>query len=231
MKKALLALATSAALVGCGGGGSGSGASSQDTTYKKDGIYVNNTDLVVMLVDSDLPLGSVLIGDYVNNEFLVNDTHSISGNTLTTKGLSYVSPALTTYSADVEAKFTFSEMGATANGVLNGTNLIYSFDRAPDSVALADMLGTHTNPVDGSTWTIEQDGTFTINGICTISGKLTRVDSYYSATNVSASNCTDAGFNGNGYGARLLTVTKGGTTYILGIMANNDHFIWGSAPL
>ncbi|WP_198106479.1 hypothetical protein [Vibrio navarrensis] len=71
MKKALLALATSAALVGCGGGGSGSGASSQDTTYKKDGIYVNNTDLVVMLVDSDLPLGSVLIGDYVNNEFLV----------------------------------------------------------------------------------------------------------------------------------------------------------------
>lgn len=234
MKKTLLALATTALLMGCGGGSSSDASpqgttDKQATTYQKDGIYINDTDLVVMLVDSDMPLASVIIGDYVNNEILINDTHTINGNTMTTKGLNVVSDTINFYSPDLEATLTFNETGVTANTVLEGTNLIYSFDRTDDSLPLTDLVGTHSNPDDGSVWTVAEDGTFTVNGVCVITGTLEYGDGYYSATNVTAANCVDPILNGVDYEARLITVTQGGKTYVLAVMANDENVLWGSA--
>ncbi|MCF8779944.1 hypothetical protein LZU85_14150 [Vibrio sp. IRLE0018] len=234
MKKTLLALATTALLMGCGGGSSSDASpqgttDKQATTYQKDGIYINDTDLVVMLVDSDMPLASVIIGDYVNNEILINDTHTINGNTMTTKGLNVVSDTINFYSQDVEATLTFNETGVTANTVLEGTNLIYSFDRTGDSLSLTDLAGYHHNPDDGSNWIFAVDGTFTVNGSCIFSGTLTRVDGYYSATNVTAANCADPIFNGVDYEARLVTVKQDGKFHILAVMANEENVLWGSA--
>lgn len=231
MKKTFTVLAIGAVLTGCNGGGGGDSAASSQTIHTKDGIYLNDTDLVVMLVDTDLTDNAMLVGDYVNDAIYFNDTHTLSGNSMTNKGLAYVSASTYAYDADIETTVTFSSTGATISGVVDNTNLVYSFDRTADSAQIADITGTHTNPDDGSTWTINSDSTFTINGVCTINGTLTRVKGYYSAENVVASGCSDSNLNGTDYKARVITVEQSGTTYILGAMANDTGILWGSTPI
>ncbi|MGD8172628.1 hypothetical protein ACQEXU_13270 [Vibrio sp. TRT 21S02] len=232
MKKTLAVLAIGAALTGCGGGGGDDASNStQSSTYTKDGIYLNDTDLVVMLVDTDLADTAMLVGDYVDNSLYFNDTHTVNDNTMTTKGLAYVSSSAYAYDADLETTVTFTSTGATISGVVDNTNLVYSFERTGDSAQIADITGTHTNPDDGSTWIINSDSTFTINGICTINGTLNRVKGYYAAENVVASGCSDSNLNGSDYKARVITVEQSGTTYILGAMANDTGILWGSTPI
>lgn len=231
MKKTFATLAIVAAMSGCGGSGGGDSSTPSQTTYTKDGIYLNDTDLVVMLIDTDLSDSAMLIGDYVNDEIYFNNTHTISGNTMTNKGLAYVSSSTYAYDTDIDTTVTFTSSGASITGVVDNTNLVYSFDRIDDSAEIADITGTHTNPDDGSTWTINSDSTFTINGICTINGTLTRVKGYYSAENVVASGCSDPSLDATDYSARIITVEQSGTTYILGAMANGDAILWGSTPI
>lgn len=231
MKKTFAMLAIAAAMTGCGGGGGGDSTAETQTTYTKDGIYLNDTDLVVMLIDTDLTDSAMLIGDYVNSDIYFNGTHTISGNTMTTTGLAYVSSNTFAYDENLETSVSFTSSGATVSTVIDNTNLLYSFDRVDDSEPVANITGTHTNPDDGSTWTINSDNTFTINGICTISGTLTRVKGYFSAENVQATGCSDPSFDANDYSARVITVEQGGTTYILGAMANDNAILWGSTPI
>lgn len=235
MNKSLVLLAVAAALSGCNGGGGGSSESSSSGstpgTYEKDGIYLNNTDLVVMLIDTEQQDSAMVVGDYVNNDFYANDTHTVNGNTMTNKGLTYASNYSYLYNSTIQTTVTFSSGGATVSGVVNNQNMMYSFERTGASAALSEITGTHTNPDDGSTWTINSDGSFIVNGVCTFSGSLSRVKDYYLAKNVSATGCDSTAYNATDYEARVITVNHAGTIYILGIMANDKAVLWGSTPV
>lgn len=216
-------------VAGCGGGES---SSTTPTKYLQDGIYLNDTDLVVMLVDTGQADGALLVGDYVDNSMYFNDTHTVvNTNTLKTTGLTYVSNAYYTYDSNIEVTTTFTEQGANLSAVVNNQNLSYSFDKTAPSEELSSFVGTHTNPDDGSVWTINNNGTFTVNGVCIITGTLRRVKDYFMASNVNAANCSDAAMNASDYEARLLTVNKNGTTYVLSAMANGSNILWGSVPV
>ncbi|EGQ9634887.1 hypothetical protein QTU67_001675 [Vibrio cholerae] len=219
--------------VGIGGvGGVGGGTqTAPNTIYKKDGIYVNEQDLVVMLVDTDLYWKSVVVGDYTNSAIYVGDFGTVNKNTMQTRGLYYVDLNTYYYEPTTKINYTFTATGANASSVINGQNFAYSFKRAPDSKPLAEIVGTHTNPDDGSTWTINADGSFIVNGECTLSGKFIRVDGYYTAKNTSASGCNDATFNDTNYEARMVTAIHKGTTYLLGVAMNHNKMLWGSAPI
>ncbi|RBM25101.1 hypothetical protein [Vibrio tarriae] len=256
MKRTFATLATLAILSGCNGesgagklgqiyqeqqNGTGSGVSggtvsggtqtAPNTIYKKDGIYVNEQDLVVMLVDTDLYWKSVVVGDYTNSAIYVGDFGTVNKNTMQTSGLYYVDFNTYYYEPTTKINYTFTAMGANVSSIINGQNFAYSFKRAPDSKPLAEIVGTHSNPDDGSTWAINADGSFVVNGECTLSGKLIRVDGYFTAKNTSATGCKDATFNDTNYEVRLITATHKGMTYILGVAMNNNKMMWGSAPI
>ncbi|MGL4193010.1 MAG: hypothetical protein ACRCRU_10660 [Vibrio sp.] len=231
MKKTFVTFAIlviSATIIGCGG--SDSDAETQ-TIYAKDGIYLNDTDLVVMLIDTDLADSAMLIGDYVNNDIYFNGTHTISRNMMNTRGLAYVSSDVFYYDDNLKTSISFVSGGATVSTVINNKNLIYSFDRIDDSKPVTDLFGLHSNPVDNSSWEIKNDNTFTINGICTISGTLKRVKGYFSAEGVKANHCDEPSLEADNYSARFITVEQDGKTYILGAMANDNAILWGSTPI
>ncbi|WP_367989826.1 hypothetical protein AB2S62_21695 [Vibrio sp. NTOU-M3] len=227
MKKIILSAISLVVLAGCGGGDGGESAPS---SYQKDGLYFNEASLAVMLIDTELSQNSMLVGDYSTNSFYFNDTHTTQGNTITTTGLSYVDNAVYAYDSQLNTTITISESGADISAVVNGQNMMYSFDRTSSSLPVTEFVGTHTNPNDGSTWTINSDGSFSVNGICTISGVLTRKDEYYTASNVEASGCANPAFNGTDYYARLVTVKHQDHHHLMAAMSNTNNFIWGSAP-
>lgn len=230
MKKSIVTIALIGALFGCNSDGDDSAPDFQQS-YVKDGIYINSTDLIVMLIDTDLNQNSVLVGDYLDESLYFNDTHSISGNKMINKGLSYVSSYLYEHDPSLETEISFSEHGATITGVVDNQNLVYSFSRTSESAPLSALTGTYTNPNDGSTWAIESDGSFVVNGICTLTGQLIRVKGYFSAENVNATGCYDETLNASDYNARVITVEHSGTTYALGALENGSAILWGSVPI
>ncbi|WP_239834945.1 hypothetical protein [Vibrio cholerae] len=113
--------------VGIGGvGGVGGGTqTAPNTIYKKDGIYVNEQDLVVMLVDTDLYWKSVVVGDYTNSAIYVGDFGTVNKNTMQTRGLYYVDLNTYYYEPTTKINYTFTATGANASSVINGQNFAY----------------------------------------------------------------------------------------------------------
>ena len=200
-------------------------------TFEKDGIYLNDTDFVVMLVDEDMPEG-ILVGDYSGDGIYVPDSHTSLGNTMTTTGLSYVSSDGWEYDDSIKIDVQFDEYSADLSATVDNLPLLYSFDRTGDSLDLTDIAGTHTDPDDGSTWFVDTSGNFTINGTCTVTATFSKVKGYYyKAENVVASGCSDPDFNAADYTAVLLTVNQSGIDYILAAMSNDNGILWGSTPI
>ncbi len=246
----LFTLLLAATIAGCGGGGGGSdssnnstdggsggagGGSSSTSEHGLDGLYLNDTSLAILLIDTDLPTQSVLFSSFERNSssVLINDTHSISGNTMMTKGATFSFPGSGTYShdANLDTRIDATDYSATIRGVINNTNFIFSFDRTQDSASLADIVGTHTNPDDGSVWTINSDSTFTVVGTCLVSGTLKRVKHYYTADNVETSSCIADPLNATDYQAHIVTVEQFGIRYLLAVLTNDSVVMWGSTPL
>ncbi|EMD1174372.1 hypothetical protein VP758_000869 [Vibrio harveyi] len=230
MKKSLLALVVTSLLMGCGGS-DGGGHSPQPVSKVQDGIYLSPNSLTMMLVDTEATANSVFIGDYSNNAYFFNDSHVIDGDKLKTTGLHYTVGLGFKYDPKAQGTISFTDSGASMMESVDGYNLLYSFDRTDDSLEYSQLLGTHTNAENGDTWTFEQDGTFTINGICTISGKLHRVKGYFKGTGIQASGCLSPVMNGNDYEARFATVKHDGKYKVLAAMANDSNILWGSVPV
>ncbi|MCF7355068.1 hypothetical protein [Vibrio phage vB_VruC_PG21] len=239
MKKLMLSVLTVGVLAGCGGGGGGDSSSSDNTenttTYQQDGIYLNDTDLAVMVVDSEEAQHGVIVGDYTANAIYIVDSLSSQENTINTTGLTYVDTGTGIYDPTIETTITFNESGADINGTVNGATLMYSFDRTEDSEALDQITGTHTNPDDGQEWTINADGSFVIHAApsigCIISGTMVLVkDYYYRADNIKAENCIDSSLDGTNYTGIVATVTQNGSSYLVGAMSNGSSALWSATP-
>lgn len=243
MNKLILSALTIGILTGCGGGGGGdsspadNSATESPTVYKQDGLYLNDSDLTLMVVDSDESQHGVIVGDYdgVNSSIYIVDSITSSENTIKTTGLTYVKNGYAAYDPSIETTVNFSETGADVSGTINGSTLLYSFDRTADSETLDNITGTHTNPEDGQEWNINADGSFTIYSSaaigCTVTGNMEMVKGYYyRADNVTLSGCTDPQLNNNNYTGVITTVNQNGTTYLLGVLSNGIAVIWGSTP-
>ncbi|CAK1817585.1 Lipoprotein [Vibrio crassostreae] len=227
-KNLILGVVTILGLVGCGGGG-GSTAAPTAQSFKGDGIYVNSTDLSVMLVDSKRSSNNLIVGDFANNGVYFTDSATTTESQMETKGITYAdaSSFITNSSQELTANFTDSSVSLTA--VFNGSNLAYSMDKTSASLPMDQITGTHTNPSDGSTWTINTDGTFFVNGICSITGKIVRNGEYFNIDNATAVSCTPSSLDGT-YSGILLTVKHQGTDYVAGLLGNDTGLLYGNAP-
>ncbi|CAK1790738.1 Lipoprotein [Vibrio crassostreae] len=228
-KGLIVGLIASVSLVGCGGGGGGSSTPSSASSFSGSGIYVNTADLAVMVIDSSRSANNLVVGDFANNGVYFTDSATTTEKQMKTKGVTYAdaSSFLKSSSQEMTANFTGNSVSLTA--VFNGSNLAYSMDKTSDSLQLSEIVGTHTNLSDGSTWTINADGSFTVNGICTITGTLVRNGAYFNVNNANAVSCAQASMNGT-YSGVFLTVKHGGIDYVAGLLGNDTSLLWGSAP-
>ncbi|MGR5149677.1 hypothetical protein ACQKP8_24405 [Photobacterium alginatilyticum] len=224
-----LGILTTVGLVGCGG--SGSDATPTPTTaqsFSGNGIYINSNDFIVMAVDSKRTKNNLIVGDFNYGSVLIVDSATTSKNQMNTKGMTLADR--NGFAFDPEQTMTASFVGSvgTLTAVIDNTNIVYSMDKTSASLPLDQIVGTHTNPSDGSTWTINADGSFSVNGICTISGNLKRNGDLFNIDKATAVSCSDASFNGDYHGV-LMTVSRNGTQYVAGILGNDTALLWGNA--
>ncbi len=232
MRNVITAVLLSLFISAChSGSGSGSGKNNNTDNHVEDGIYANDTDLAVMLVDTELAEAALVVGDYTGESIYFTGAYSINDNILKTKGLRYASASTQFHDTDIEITTEFSQQGATLTTTINSENVVYSFDKAPASASLSDIVGIHANIDKYSTvWTINPDGSFTVIGMCNMSGTMVRVKDYFLAKDVKATSCAATSLDGN-YEARILTVNWSGKLYILGAMVNTNGIVWWSAPI
>lgn len=230
-KMTVTSILVSVALVGCGGGGGGSGSDVTAKTgdsFTGNGIYVNSFDLSLMVVDSTRSQNPLAVGDFANDTVYFVDSATTTADQMETKGITVADTTAIVSDSNQTMTATFDDSQVTLTAVIDNTNLIYSMDKAAASLPLAEVVGTHTNPDDGSAWTINADGSFTVNGVCTLAGTLERNGDYYNVE-ANATACPSASMNG-AYNGIFLTVNHDGTDYIAGLLGNDTSLIWGSAP-
>ncbi|WP_413285642.1 hypothetical protein [Vibrio sp. MA40-2] len=225
-KSFIIVCLSSSLLIGCGGGGS----SDSSPSFTGNGIYSNTADLAVMIVDSTRDSENIIVGDFSNDSIYFTNTATTTVNTMTTTGLTYADTATFAVDTDLVLTATFDSSEVTLNGEVDGTNLIYSMDKASDSLSLAEIVGTYTDADDGSTWQVNSDGSFIITGTCIITGDIERSGAYWNITDASAVSCTDSEFNGT-YEGVFLTVNHDGHDYIAGLLANSVAMQWGSTAI
>lgn len=231
-KGLIVGLLASVSLIGCGGGDSDAASTPTPMKSKEflgDGIYVNSTDLAVMIVDSSRATNNLVVGDFANNGVYFVDSATTTENQMKTKGVTYADTSSFLKDSNQIMTADFSGNSVALTAAFNSRNLAYSMDKTSDSLQLSLITGTHTNPDDGSVWTIKADGSFTVNGICTITGTLERNGMYFNVKNATAVSCAQSSMNGT-YNGVFITVTHGGTEYVAGLLGNDTSLLWGSAP-
>tara|TARA_B100001059_G_scaffold86559_1_gene84746 strand:+ start:4211 stop:4930 length:720 start_codon:yes stop_codon:yes gene_type:complete len=233
----IFGMVLSVGLVGCGGGGGGGtsadGSNSEESSVAKfsgNGIYVNQLTSTAMLIDSSRAKSNLVFGDFTEDGVFIAHNGTTTTNQMKTVGLTVVYSAIAYTDEEQEMTATFSGKSVTLNAVLDDENLIYSMDKTSDSLELGKIVGTHTNPQDGSTWTINSDGSFIINSDCTISGNLVRNGSYFDIKGAQAVSCAEAEMNGS-YDGVLLTVELNGINRIAGVLDNENYLLWGNSPI
>lgn len=227
-KGLIFGLMTIVGLIGCGGGGD-SATAQPVKSFKGNGIYVNPADLSVMLVDSKRSKNNLIVGDFANDSIYFVDTATTTETSMTTKGIKLANSGAFVHNSTQVMNAKFDKAIVTLTSVFNSTNLVYSMNKTSASLPLEQITGTHTNSNDGSTWTINSDGTFVVNGVCSITGKLVRNGEYFNANNATAVSCSQPSFNGT-YNGILLTVKHNGKEYITGLLENDTGLLYGHAP-
>ncbi|MBJ2144813.1 hypothetical protein JC606_00225 [Vibrio sp. IB15] len=233
----IFGMVLSVGLVGCGGGGGGDtsagGSNSEEssaTKFSGNGIYVNQLTSQAMLIDSARAKDNLVLGDFTEDAVFIAHNGTTTTNQMKTVGLTVVTNTISYTDEEQEMTATFSDKSVTLNTVIDNKNEIYSMDKTSDSLELGKIVGTHTDPQDGSTWTINGDGSFIINSDCTISGNLVRNGSYFDIKGAQAVSCADAEMNGS-YDGVLLTVELNGINRIAGILGNENYSLWGNSPI
>ncbi|MGR5209611.1 hypothetical protein [Vibrio rotiferianus] len=221
-------------LVGCGGGGGGSASSgstnTKSDTFAHNGLYANPQDQVLMLVDSNRTQYPVIVGDFYSNAIIAGHKVTTTKDSLTITGLSYVDTSVNLSDSTLKAEAGFNSQGVVLTATVDGKLTSYSLQKSPDSKALADLVGSYTNPNDGTVWSVDAAGNLSVNGMCQMYGKLTRNGAYFDLKHVEVSNCADPDFNGV-YQGVVATASYAGGEYLSGVLNNEGFTLWGSAPL
>ena len=217
---------SSVMLFGCGGGGSGdeSGESVNPTpTVEMDGLYINGDDMTFLLVDTERKQGPIIAADYSNDEIYIVSSGSRSGDTYSGVGLYILNLFGFAYDSDKEVNVKFgSDDTATLTTMDYNNNLVsYTALKTAGSLLLTELAGNHVDPL-GTEWNLNSDGSFTINGFCTISGVLSSKGYYHFAKDVLATNCSDPEYDQNNYEAVIATVEVDGENVLLGLMVSVD---------
>lgn len=226
-----LVIAVSVALLSaCGGGSSdsqatGNTAISPTPSIQPNGIY--KSDDAVMIIDPEITNG-VLAADSGNNLYSF-DTATLKNDTLDLKGVNLWFNGGYFYDSSQTVSLTFNGNTASAMTTINNQSFVHTFIKQPDSLPFNQLIGTHTNTNDGSTWDIDSAGNITINGMCSFSGRLAENDHYFTVA-MTATACSPASYNGNYIGAAF-TVDDNGITQLVGALYNDTNMIWGTVPV
>jgi len=205
------------------GASGASGPSSSSESFIGNGIYKGDGN-DFMLVDSTRANNNVFLADLDSGEFYVVDNSTATETQIITQGLTYSDNGNISRVEDFVATANFTPDTVTITAQLEDQNFIYSMDRTEDSLPLEQIVGTHTNPDDGSTLEINEDGSFVINSGCIISGNIKSQGAYYNIDRASAVSCDDSAENGSYYGA-LITLNIADNYYLFGIFANQTSLL------
>ncbi|MDL5025608.1 hypothetical protein QR676_00045 [Vibrio sp. TMPB1044] len=230
MKGSTVFLVTSVLLLvgGCGGGGEDSSTSASNDSFSSNGIYFNSTDFAVLLVDSSRSENNLIVGDFGSDSVYFTDSATTTKNQMKTVGVTYADEVDFLKDSSQEITADFNDTSVELKATFNGRNLAYSMNKVSDSLPLPEIVGTHTD-TDGTTWEIFADGSFIVNGICTVTGNLVRKGAYFNVEKASATSCALTQMNG-AYSGVLLTVQHQGIDYLAGLLGSETALLWGSAP-
>lgn len=194
-----------------------------------NGVYLNEQDFVVMVVDSERDTHPIVVGDFASNGVLLTHTGEFDNKIAKTKGITLASDA-GGYLVDNTIEFTgeVSDNGMYIYGDVYDQMIAYSFTKTSNSMNLASLVGTHTNPTDGTTWRIAIDGSFEINGTCIVNGTLKYNRYYFDVLQAEASNCADDSFNGS-YEGMMATISYQSDIYLSGIIFKDTGVMWSTA--
>lgn len=229
--KGLFTLLVTAVLLlgGCGGDGSSiSESSERNDSFSYNGIYFNGADFAVLLVDSSRPENNLIVGDFGSDSVYFTDSATTTKNQMKTVGVTYADEVDFLKDSSQEITADFNDTSVELKSTVNGRNLAYSMNKVSDSLPLPEIVGTHTD-TDGTTWEIFADGSFIVNGICTVTGNLVRKGAYFNVEKASATSCALTQMNGV-YSGVLLTVQYQGVDYLAGLLGSETALLWGSAP-
>lgn len=228
-------------LSACGGGEEGKsvkGSGNQQTkTYSHDGFFLNDNIQIWMLVDSERNREGIVTGLFHWDTYYLTDNHFWKGDKLSALGLTYETDwqgsRLFDYGAHYKSEVTFSDDFKQAS--ISGHTRYYAFgdtftNHTQDLVELSGLLGTHTNPADGTTWDLQKDGYFIINGECTITGTVTKSRFYHEVMNAQATGCVNASENGTDYNGVVIAYSFKGKTYINGVFKNSSAILSVNVP-
>lgn len=197
--------------------------------FTGNSVYFNEQDFVITVVDSERETHPIVVGDFSANEILLTHTGEFEGNLAKTKGITQVNNTGDYLVNDtIAVTGEVSENGIYIYGDINDQMVAYSLAKVSDSMNLASLVGTHTNPVEGTTWRIAIDGSFEINGSCIVNGTLRYNRYYFDVLEAEASNCADDSFNG-AYEGMMTTVTYQSDVYLSGIIFNDTAVMWSTA--
>lgn len=214
-------------LAGCGGE---SNVTTKESKIEKDGLYANSKDLTLMIVDTKQPKTAVMVGDFTTGDIYFNHSYVAEGDTLTTKGLTYVSGGSNFHNvADLKTTIHFKRDSATLTAAIGGQQTIYDFERIM-AKKWSKFVGNYTSP-NGTVWELNADGTFVITAGCILSGKVEDRDFYYAATSIQVANCSDPTLNGVDYEGRLAIIEHSNKTYIAAAMSNQTGVLWDSLEI
>ncbi|MEZ9292242.1 hypothetical protein AB4251_22235 [Vibrio lentus] len=226
--KGLFLVTAVSLLGGCGGGDGDSSTSASNDSFSSNGIYFNSTDFTVLLVDSSRSENNLIVGDFGNDSVYFTDRATTTKNQMKTVGVTFADEVDFLKDSRQEITADFNGTSVELKATFNDRNLAYSMDKVSDSLPLSEIVGTHTD-TDGTTWSIYADGSFIVNGVCTITGNLVRKGAYFNVESANAASCALTQMNGI-YSGVLLTVQYQGVDYLAGLLGSEKALLWGSAP-
>ncbi|MEZ9696706.1 hypothetical protein [Vibrio lentus] len=187
-----------------------------------------------MLVDSTRESEGVVVGLFHWDTFYITDSYSWKNGKLKTVGLTNAPDQGFFYGANWKTEVTFSEnfKHASISSRTNYFSFSDSFTNNTKSlIELPKVIGTHTNSADGSTWNLQKNGYFIINGECTISGTALKTNFYYRVVNAEATGCSDADKNNTNYGGVVVAFNYKGKIYLNGVFKNNSAILRVNVPI
>lgn len=203
MNKFLIAVLSSAVLVGCGGsGGSNDPIVIVDPIepISVDGLFLNSTGTASLIVDTETGFVNVLESDSGEVLYDINAVSRSSDNVLDLTGVTAITPDEWLSAPDETATLTYSDDGESVTfeydydymvgDVAYIGTLTETFTKQEDSLSIAQIAGSSMSTIAPEVeWIVSEDGSVSINGFCTFSGSLSPVKFYYSL-NLTATGCS-----------------------------------------
>lgn len=256
MNKFLIAVLSSAVLVGCGGSGGGSdtvtpevivvdAVDTVEDAISVDGLFLNSTGTASLIVDTKNGFVNVLESDTTEILYDIDLVSHSSSNVVNLTGVTAVTSddvisapvetATLTYSADGKSVTFDYSYESVRDDVTYQEVVTETFSKQSDSLSIAQIAGSSMSTLaPGIEWIIGGDGSVSVNAFCTLSGSLSPVKFYY-VLNLTATGCSSdySEFENATLTGRAYTAEYQDKSYFIGFALDDskNNAVWDIVDL